>query len=208
MPVFQVRKKLRRATCNFPSEWEQGTVEARHEWLRDPGNRYGLDDDQNWQCFADHPKSTTFADLPPDYNYTSCDSGGIYWVSKSFSAGVSINRICDQPHLPKNVGPANRLVNGGGNGASTVYAFYSKALSRRSEKDRHDTFDLHPPKKQCPSKPSRREVTHEINFELFDFHFSHARSFCSTDHNSRMRQEPTIICLKISLLGGLDAQNC
>ncbi|MGJ7507335.1 M23 family metallopeptidase [Variovorax sp. GT1P44] len=62
-----VRKKLRRAICNFPSEWEQGTVEARHEWLRDPGNKYGLDDDQNWQCFADHCKSTTFADLPPDY---------------------------------------------------------------------------------------------------------------------------------------------
>ena len=31
-----VRKKLRRAICNFPGEWEQGTVEARYQWLRDP----------------------------------------------------------------------------------------------------------------------------------------------------------------------------
>ena len=35
-----VRKKLRRAICNFPGEWEQGTVEARYQWLRDPSIRF------------------------------------------------------------------------------------------------------------------------------------------------------------------------
>ena len=63
----EVRAMLRRAICKFPSEWEQSTVEARHEWLRDPSNRYGLDDDEQWFKFMDHCKALTFTDLPKDY---------------------------------------------------------------------------------------------------------------------------------------------
>ncbi|MFC0228908.1 hypothetical protein ACFFJ3_20850, partial [Serratia aquatilis] len=58
--------------------------------------------------------------------YSSCDSGGLYWVSKKFSEGYSINRISDKGYSSANIGSVNRLVNGGGNGyyerqAYTVY---------------------------------------------------------------------------------------
>jgi hypothetical protein len=46
----------------------------------------------------------------------SCDSGGFYWVSKSFSQGVNISRVADKDCSAADIGLINRLVNGGGNG--------------------------------------------------------------------------------------------
>ncbi|MBN3722775.1 M23 family metallopeptidase [Burkholderia sp. Ac-20379] len=46
----------------------------------------------------------------------ACDSGGFYWVSKSFSRGTNINRVCDERYSIQSVGFINRLVNGGANG--------------------------------------------------------------------------------------------
>ncbi|WP_104656418.1 M23 family metallopeptidase [Ralstonia insidiosa] len=55
-------------------------------------------------------------DIVGEDNHAACDSGGFYWVSKSFSEGLSINRVCDRGYSAENVGFINRLVNGGGNG--------------------------------------------------------------------------------------------
>jgi hydroxyethylthiazole kinase len=62
--------------------------------------------------------------------YTACDSGGYYWVHKSFAGHSNINRACDQAFTPVSVGLVNRLVNGGGNGyyERQAYAAYLMRL--------------------------------------------------------------------------------
>ncbi|MEX3931952.1 peptidase M23 [Paraburkholderia phymatum] len=55
-------------------------------------------------------------DIVGEDPYSACDSGGFYWISKSFSEGMNINRVADREYSPSNVGLINRLVNGGGNG--------------------------------------------------------------------------------------------
>jgi hydroxyethylthiazole kinase len=60
--------------------------------------------------------------------YLSCDSGGFYWVSKSFSEGMSINRVCDRIYSADNIGFINRLVNGGGNGYYERQAYIAYIL--------------------------------------------------------------------------------
>ncbi|RQR62485.1 peptidase M23 [Burkholderia sp. Bp9125] len=55
-------------------------------------------------------------DIVADNAEYACDSGGFYWVSKSFSQGLNINRIVDKEFSASNVDFVNRLVNGGGNG--------------------------------------------------------------------------------------------
>ena len=55
-------------------------------------------------------------DIVGENPFEACDSGGFYWISKPFSEGVSISRICDRDYSAANIGLINRLVNGGGNG--------------------------------------------------------------------------------------------
>lgn len=55
-------------------------------------------------------------DLIAENAYAACDSGGFYWVSKSYSSGLNINRACDREYSAESVGLVNRLVNGGSNG--------------------------------------------------------------------------------------------
>ncbi|MFS8980300.1 M23 family metallopeptidase [Cupriavidus necator] len=55
-------------------------------------------------------------DLIGEDREAACDSGGFYWVSKSFSVGLNINRVADRDFSADNMGFVNRLVNGGGNG--------------------------------------------------------------------------------------------
>jgi predicted chitinase len=62
-----LRRKLRRAICNFPTEWDRKTIEARHAWLRGPEQNFGLDDDANWNRFLTHCKAMSFDDLPDEY---------------------------------------------------------------------------------------------------------------------------------------------
>jgi predicted chitinase/murein DD-endopeptidase MepM/ murein hydrolase activator NlpD len=61
------RRKLRRAICNFPTEWDRRTIEARHLWLRGPDESYGLDLDGNWARFIEHCNAISFDDLPGEY---------------------------------------------------------------------------------------------------------------------------------------------
>jgi len=62
-----VRQKLKRAICNFPSEWELATIEARMVWLREPQNGFGLEDEDNWGRFTRHCQALTFNGLPASY---------------------------------------------------------------------------------------------------------------------------------------------
>jgi predicted chitinase len=55
-------------------------------------------------------------DLVGEDAFAACDSGGFYWISKPFSEGLNINRVCDREYNATNTGFINRLVNGGGNG--------------------------------------------------------------------------------------------
>ncbi|WP_103706715.1 M23 family metallopeptidase [Paraburkholderia eburnea] len=77
----------------------------------------------------------------------ACDSGGFYWVSKSFSQGLlDINRVSDKNFSASNVGFINRLVNGGGNGYYERQA-YSVFISRvlGDEIDADEAVLINPP---------------------------------------------------------------
>jgi len=63
----EVRHKLRRAICKFPSEWDQKDVEKRYGWLETEDFK-STDDDamgaQKWERFVKHAKAVTFLELP------------------------------------------------------------------------------------------------------------------------------------------------
>jgi hypothetical protein len=63
----EVRNKLRRAICKFPSEWDQKDVEKRYGWLETEDFK-PTDDDatgaQKWGRFVKHANAVTFPDLP------------------------------------------------------------------------------------------------------------------------------------------------
>ncbi|WP_080898385.1 M23 family metallopeptidase [Variovorax paradoxus] len=64
-----VRKKLRRAICNFPSEWDQRSVEARYGWLETEDFKPTDDDPagaQKWARFVKHAKALSFLELPAE----------------------------------------------------------------------------------------------------------------------------------------------
>lgn len=65
----EVRKKLRRAICNFPSEWDQRSIEARYGWLETEDFKTTDDDAasaQKWNRFVKHAKALSFPDLPAE----------------------------------------------------------------------------------------------------------------------------------------------
>jgi predicted chitinase len=63
----EVRNKLRRAICKFPSEWDRTNVESRYGWLETEDFK-PTDDDatgaQKWERFVKHAKAVTFSNLP------------------------------------------------------------------------------------------------------------------------------------------------
>ena len=63
----EVRNKLRRTICKFPSEWDQKDVEKRYGWLETEDFK-STDDDatgaQKWERFVKHAKAVTFLELP------------------------------------------------------------------------------------------------------------------------------------------------
>jgi predicted chitinase len=83
---------------------------------------------------SDHGQLITWSprydpDIVGENPFEACDSGGYYWVSKSFSEGFSISRVCDREYNAANIGFINRLVNGGGNGYYERLA-YSEFICR------------------------------------------------------------------------------
>ncbi|WP_147400421.1 M23 family metallopeptidase [Acidovorax cavernicola] len=62
-----LRRSLRRVICKFPSEWDQNSIEARHQWLRTQDEGYKLETPSNWEKFVKHLKSMSFSDLPAAY---------------------------------------------------------------------------------------------------------------------------------------------
>ncbi|MBE1160306.1 hypothetical protein [Dyella acidiphila] len=63
-------------------------------------------------------------------NYSACDSGGFYWVSKYVgSKNYNINRNCDAALSTDTIGRVSVLVNGGGNGYFERQGFARYAYS-------------------------------------------------------------------------------
>jgi predicted chitinase len=60
-----VRAKLRRTLCMFPSEWDQGTIKARHGWLK--AEIFDEAQPEKWKRFAKHLEAVSFAELPADF---------------------------------------------------------------------------------------------------------------------------------------------
>lgn len=66
----EVRAKLRRAICRFPSEWDQSTVVQRYSWLLTEDFKPGDDDAtgaQKWERFVKHAQAISFTNLPAEF---------------------------------------------------------------------------------------------------------------------------------------------
>ncbi|QCT20212.1 hypothetical protein FEM41_11400 [Jejubacter calystegiae] len=86
---------------------------------------YSVNPNDGGELFQWYPRYDP--DIVAEDKYTSCDSGGFYWVSKVHRRKISINRIADGDFTADNVGLVNRLVNGGTNGYYERQA-YSKFI--------------------------------------------------------------------------------
>ena len=62
-----VQQRLRRAICNFPSEWDATNIEVFLGWVRDPEHGYGLEQAHNWTRFITYCQAVTFTHLPAAY---------------------------------------------------------------------------------------------------------------------------------------------
>jgi predicted chitinase len=62
-------------------------------------------------------------------DYAAGDSGGFYWVSKSFRGTKNINRVCDLGAEARLVGYASWLVNGGGNGYRERQLYFAYVIN-------------------------------------------------------------------------------
>ncbi|WP_327205037.1 peptidase M23 [Paraburkholderia kururiensis] len=107
-------------------------------------HHYSANPNDGGQLMLWHPRydPDTVAENP-EY---ACDSGGFYWVSKTFSQGTSINRIADENYSASSVGFINRLVNGGGNGYYERQAYSAYTLRILGDGlDTSETMHITPP---------------------------------------------------------------
>lgn len=57
----EVRQRLARTICKFPSEWDASTIEARWGWLRQPSEEHPLGmSEEDWQRFCAHARALCF----------------------------------------------------------------------------------------------------------------------------------------------------
>ena len=84
-----------------------------------------------WSDFNSATQQPTYRQWAPRYDpdqlitddYTCADSGGYYWVSKTFRGTSDITRVNDLGLEPRFVGFVSWLVNGGGNGYAERHGF-------------------------------------------------------------------------------------
>ncbi len=112
--------------------------------ITDTSSHYTFNPSDGGQLLVWHPRYDP--DIVGENAHEACDSGGFYWVSKAFSEGMSINRVCDRDYSASNVGMINRLVNGGGNGYYERMA-YSEYMVRQllDSHENSTTITINPP---------------------------------------------------------------
>ena len=64
--VAQVREKLKRAICRFPTEWDKDTISQRYDWLKGDAE-FNITEGPAWDDFKAHAESISFAGLPDEY---------------------------------------------------------------------------------------------------------------------------------------------
>lgn len=105
---------------------------------------YSYNPADNGQLMAWSPRYDP--DFVAEDFYAACDSGGFYWVSKSFSEGININRVSDRDYSAANVHLVNRLVNGGFNGYYERQAYTLFMLRRLTDSiDTRTIVTIQPP---------------------------------------------------------------
>jgi predicted chitinase len=60
----EVKQKLRRMVCHFPTEWDQESIATRYGWM---STREKFKEAGAWDKFKAHMRAITYAGLPPDY---------------------------------------------------------------------------------------------------------------------------------------------
>jgi hypothetical protein len=69
LKVAEVKTKLKRTICQFPTEWDQATVSARYNFVQELDNFKAAKASGNdmWPKLEAHLKAISFANLPSDY---------------------------------------------------------------------------------------------------------------------------------------------
>ncbi|MFL9927512.1 hypothetical protein PQR62_24785 [Herbaspirillum lusitanum] len=62
----EVREKLRRVICKFPSEWNRADILQRQGWIKQEREEFKTNPD-NWTRFARHCEAMSFDNLPATY---------------------------------------------------------------------------------------------------------------------------------------------
>jgi predicted chitinase len=95
-----------------------------HPRITATSDHYSANPNDNGTQFRWSPRYDP--DLIAEDPHAACDSGGFFWVQKSFSGHSNMNRLCDESFDTSVVHRANRYVNGGGNGyyERQAYAAY------------------------------------------------------------------------------------
>lgn len=112
--------------------------------ITNTSRHYSFNPADGGQLFAWAPRYDP--DIVGENAYAACDSGGFYWVSKSYSQGMNINRVSDREYSAANIHLINRLVNGGFNGYYERMAYSAFMLrSLTDDTDRSLTLAITPP---------------------------------------------------------------
>ncbi|QRF57517.1 M23 family metallopeptidase [Variovorax paradoxus] len=61
-----IREKLSRAICRFPTEWDRRTIAKRYEWLK-VDEEFRVESGKEWDEFKAHAEAISFDDLPTEY---------------------------------------------------------------------------------------------------------------------------------------------
>ncbi|RIX73250.1 M23 family metallopeptidase [Acidovorax cavernicola] len=61
-----IRKKLERAICRFPTEWDRDTIAKRYDWLK-VDEEFRVEEGKEWDEFKAHAESISFEGLPQEY---------------------------------------------------------------------------------------------------------------------------------------------
>ncbi|MDM0045548.1 hypothetical protein QTH91_13730 [Variovorax dokdonensis] len=61
-----VREKLKRAICKFPTEWDRSTIAQRYGWLK-VDEEFKVEQGKPWDDFSAHCEAISFERLPQEY---------------------------------------------------------------------------------------------------------------------------------------------
>lgn len=97
-----VKKKLRRVFCKFPTEWDKGSVTARYQFVKEFDTF--KEDAEAWPRLEAHLKAVSFADLPASYLEAQWRAHPLQfvlsWRSNAWLSEAELSRVYPNTKYP------------------------------------------------------------------------------------------------------------